>query len=209
MRNSVSVLKLDVELKAGFRRFDYTNANIKQLSEGNLLGEVKMVLDGYYMIIPRDDFIEGDMEYGLPNYSRSGPLRALRAAMIADGSAKLEMLNGDNWKIVSHKVGEKYLWDKESQGTALRPAKDGMTGGEVLGAIEFNALLANKDLIPVEWEGKRIFFPGTVYVDIRAQRDFIRFLDVNGTEVYEGTYNLTGSLLGANDFVALRFRKGF
>lgn len=53
----MSNLMLDVdqagELKAAFRRHDYTNGEIKTLSEGDLLGRVRLVVQGSAIIAPK------------------------------------------------------------------------------------------------------------------------------------------------------------
>ena len=152
-------LMLDVgqanELKLAFRRADYSNDDIKRLCEGNVLADVRRVLHGYASIVAIEAIIDHIIDCNAYPF-------------IPDGST-----------VEEHQKGGVFRWDKDAQKDALYLSK-GQAGSKYIGGNELrrefwdkstpvlNAnvldyLLANPHLIPKEWEGKCVFFWGTVY----------------------------------------------
>ena len=152
----MSDLMLDVdqagELKAAFRRGDWTNQEIKKLCEGDVLASVRNVIRGYASIMVLEHVIDCDVTPFVPS----------------------------GWKVEEHQKGGALRWDKERQKDALFLAiaqKSGRIEGNklrkelelakepVLNANVLDYLLANPHLIPEEWKGKYVFFWGTIYRD--------------------------------------------
>ncbi len=80
------------------------------------------------------------------------------------------------WKVEEHKKGGHFVWDKEKVKLYL---SEHQKGGDIIGndlrkeladkpvmnAHVFYFLRKHPELIPEEWEGKAIFFWGTIYRD--------------------------------------------
>jgi hypothetical protein len=148
---TMSDLKLDVdqasELKAAFRRGDWTNEEVKKLSEGDILAQVRKVILGHAEIKHIEHLIDCDAEPFVPN----------------------------GWKVIEHKKGGQFKFDpkkiklhlsknqkpgKSIKGNDLRKELESEL---VLNANVLDYLLANPHLIPEEWKGKYVFFWGTIY----------------------------------------------
>lgn len=149
----MSKLMLDVdqagELKAAFRRGDWTNEEIKKLCEGDILVNVRKVLLGYAEFKILENIIDCDAAPFIPN----------------------------GWMMEEHQKGGQFKWDKEAQkdnlyldeeqqngkfieGNKLRKR---LAGKPVLNANVLDYLLAHPHLIPEEWRFKVVFFWGTIY----------------------------------------------
>jgi hypothetical protein len=156
---TMSDLMLDVdqagELKAAFRRGNWTNAEIKKACEGDFLARARQALLGYSEIKHVSHVIDCDADPFVP----------------------------DGWKVEEHKKGGQFLWDAAK--VELYLSKNQQKGRVIEGnklrkELEndpmFNAnlldyLLKNPHLIPEEWKKdekgntRYIFFWGTVYRD--------------------------------------------
>ncbi len=161
----MSDLKLDVdqasELKAAFRRGDWTNEEIKRLCEGDMLARVRAVILGRSEIkvlecvivldadpfVPKDWTVESHQKMGLWKWNLK--------------DVELFLVSGQRDIIV---------------GEELRKA---LQGKKVLNANVLDYLLAHLYLIPEEWKGKCIFFWGTIYC--RADGNlYVRYLGWSG-----------------------------
>jgi hypothetical protein len=147
----MSDLMLDVdqagELKAAFRRANYTNAEIKKLSEGNILAQVRNVLKGVSIISPMSHVIDCDANPYIPN----------------------------NWKVEEHQKGGMWQWDlkrvslyfsksqKKEKTIIGNDLRKELQGKPVLNANVLDYLLKHPELIPEEWKNQYIFFWGTIY----------------------------------------------
>lgn len=147
----MSDLMLDVdqagELKAAFRRGNWTNAEIKRLCEGDILAQLRDVLRGRLELKVIEHVIDCDANPYLPEgwkveeHQKSGPLK---------WDAKLVEL----WLAKGQQNGKVLKGDKLRQELVGKP---------VLNACVLDYLLANSHLIPEEWKGKAVFFWGTIY----------------------------------------------
>ena len=148
----MSDLKLDVdqagELKAAFRRGDWTNEEIKKLCEGDTLTKVHNLVRGYVDIVTKQHVIDLDVDPYLPN----------------------------GWKVEEHIKGGQFVYDPAKIEFYLsKRQKKGPIGGhdlrkELQGKPVYNAnfldyWLAHPELIPEELKGKYVFFWGTIYCD--------------------------------------------
>jgi hypothetical protein len=148
----MSDLKLDVdqasELKAAFRRGNWTNAEIKKICEGNVLAQFREVILGQAEIVTVNHVIDCDADPFCP----------------------------DDWKVVEHKKGGQFQWDPAkvllylSEETQEHGHIEGnklhkeLADKHVLNANVLDHLLAHPELIPEEWkDGRAIFFLGTIY----------------------------------------------
>ncbi|MCX6765628.1 MAG: hypothetical protein NT136_01545 [Candidatus Moranbacteria bacterium] len=151
------------ELKAAFRRGDWTNAEIKKLSEGDILAQVRQVILGYAEIKLIDHVINCDADPFVPS----------------------------GWNVIRHKKGRQLKWDpteislylskkqrdrKVIEGNILHKELEKMP---VLNANVLDYLLANPHLIPEEWKDKYVFFWGTIYRDSTGYLS-VRYLDWHG-----------------------------
>ncbi|MDA1169251.1 MAG: hypothetical protein O3A36_02860 [bacterium] len=155
---TMSNLMLDVdqagELKAAFRRGDWTSAEIKRACEGDFLSRVLTVLRGQSEITVVKHVINGDADPLIPY---------------------------PDWKVEEHKKRGQVVWDpsqfklhlssnqkagKSIQGHKLRKELESLPT-ENANLLDY--LLAHPNLIPEDWKkdenGKTryIFFWGTVY----------------------------------------------
>ena len=144
-------LMLDVsqaeELKFAFRRNNWTNANIKTLSEGDFLGKVLEVMKGLAEIIYPEHLIDCDADPFIP----------------------------EGWTIEEHKKGgmfkfnprdiSLYLSKKQQKGNSIEGNKlrKELADQPVLNVNVLDGLLKHQELIPEEWKDKCIFFWGTIY----------------------------------------------
>ncbi len=179
----MSDLMLDVdqagELKAAFRRGNWTNAEIKRLSEGDVLTSVRRVLLGHAEIRQVEHVIDCDVN-----------------PMIPDGWS----IKGDG---AEHQKGGQFKWDpaqvnlflsdKQKNGKRIvgNDLRKELEGKPVLNACVLDYLLAHPHLIPDDWKGKAVFFWGTVYRDSGGYL-LVRYLCWN-----EGRWDWNFSWLGS------------
>lgn len=134
------------ELALAFDRNGWTNADVKKLSEGNMLTDVIRLVRGEVKIEIVKHIIDLDAQPSIPK----------------------------GWSIEQHNGGGQFEWDPTKVSLYLsEEQKNGVImGHELCKALVdkacFNAnllefLLANPTLIPDEWKGQRVFFWGTVY----------------------------------------------
>ncbi|MDP2593848.1 MAG: hypothetical protein Q8P36_00705 [bacterium] len=170
----MSDLMLDVdqagELKAAFRRGNWTNQEIKRLCEGGTLAQFRQVLLGQAAIIDRrqlDDYVRALAEAMMPQ---------VKPEHIIDCDANPYLPDG--WKgVEAHQKAGQLTWDKDAQKDALylselqkkhpwlqgHKLREELSGKPVLNANVLDYLLAHPELIPEEWKGKYVFFWGTIY----------------------------------------------
>jgi len=155
----MSDLMLDVdqagELKAAFRRGNWTNAEIKRLSEGNALTEVRDVILGRAEIKAVEHLIDCDADPYIP----------------------------EGWKVEEHRKGgmvkfnptriEFFLSKQQRKGKVIvgNELRKELADKPVLNANVLDWLLKHPHLIPEEWKRdengntRYIFFWGTIYRD--------------------------------------------
>lgn len=148
----MSDLMLDVdqagELKAAFRRGDWTNAEIKRACEGNLLARFRDVVRGHAEIKQVKYIIDCDANpflpqgwHGVEEHKKGGQLKL------------------DVSKIKLH-LSPNQVNGKVIEGNKLRKE---LASEPVLNANVLDYFLAHPELIPEEWKGNYIFFWGTIY----------------------------------------------
>ncbi len=164
----MSELKLDVdqasELKAAFRRGNWTNAEIKKICEGNVLEQFREVILGHAEIVQIKYVIDCDADPFCPN----------------------------DWKVNKHKKGGQLEWDLAKtllylsdvqkkggiiEGDELRKEIENMP---VLNANVLVYLLAHQQLVPEEWKNKAVFFWGTIYCDSSDGKLYVSVLRWSG-----------------------------
>ena len=135
------------ELKAAFRRGNWTNQEIKRLSEGDTLAQVRKVLLGHASITTFEHMVDLDADPFVP----------------------------DGWSVEEHQKGGQFKWNPAAVKLYLsEPQKRGRTiegnklrstfmGEPVLNANLLDYLLAKQHFIPEEWKSKYVFFWGTIY----------------------------------------------
>jgi hypothetical protein len=143
-------LMLDVsqaaELKLAFRRNGWNNAEIKTLSEGDILADVLKVIKGQAEIKITELLIDCDA-----------------APFIPDGWSVEAHKKGGMFKFNAEKISL-YLSEKQKKGsTKGNDLRKELTNQPVLNANVLDYLLAHPELIPEKWKGKCIFFWGTIY----------------------------------------------
>lgn len=152
---SIMSARQAAELDSAFERSGWTSAEVKKLSQGDILANIRRVLLGDVKIVTLDHVIDCDATPYIP----------------------------DGWSILSddeqlpNRVRGAFKWDKESQKGAIyldEGQKDGKSceGNElwkalekqpVLNACVLDHLIAKPHLIPEEWKGGAVFFWGTIY----------------------------------------------
>lgn len=150
------------ELDHAFERNGFTPALVKKLSSGDLLAQIKPLLNGTAEIVVRKHIIDCDADPFCP----------------------------ESWQVVEHRKGGQLEWDPTKmelylceqektgsiQGNELRKI---LADKPVLNACVLDYLLANPHLIPEEWKGKAIFFWGTIYRSSDGNL-YVRYLDWYG-----------------------------
>jgi len=181
-------LMLDVsqaaELKLAFRRNGWNNAEIKTLSEGNILANVLQVIKGQAEIKMIERLIDCDSAPFIPN----------------------------GWSVEEHKKGGMFKFNPEKISLYLsKKQRKGIIGGHdlrkeladkpVMNNNVLVYLLAHPELIPEGWKGKHILFWGTIY---RGSDDclYVRYLGWNGSWWYWDYYCL-GYDFNSNSHAAL------
>ncbi len=181
-------LMLDVsqaaELKLAFRRNGWNNAEIKTLSEGDILADVLKVIKGQAEIKIIERLIDCDSAPFIPN----------------------------GWSVEEHKKSGFFKFDPAKISLYLsKKQKKGSIGGHdlrkelsdkpVMNANILDYLLAHPELIPEEWKGKYIFFWGTIY-RLSDGRLCVRYLIWNGSE-WDWSYDWLDDDFNSGDPAAL------
>jgi len=166
----MSELMLDVsqavELKLAFRRCGWNNAQIKTLSEGDILAKVLQVIAGQAEITYPEHLINTDAAPFIPE----------------DWTWTVEKhLTNGIYKFSPDHVSL-FLSDKQKKscikGHKLRKE---LAGKPVLNANVLDYLLAHQELIPESWKGKTIFFWGTIYRSLLVGLS-VRYLHWDGSK---------------------------
>jgi hypothetical protein len=148
--SSKNDLMLDVsqaaELKLAFRRNGWNNAEIKTLSEGDILADVLKVIKGQAKIKMIECLIDCDTNPFIP-----------------DGWSVEEHKRGGMFKFNPAKISL-YLSKKQKKGSIEgNDLRKELANQPVLNANVLDYLLAHPEFIPEEWKDKAIFFWGTIY----------------------------------------------
>jgi hypothetical protein len=141
-----------------FRRNGWTNAEIKTLSEGNVLAKVLQVIKGQAEIKMVEHLIDCDAAPFVP----------------------------DGFSVEEHKKGGLFKFDPDEISLYLsKKQKKSFIGGHdlrkklsdkpVMNANVLDYLLAHPEIIPEEWKEKYILFWGTIYRDSDGDL-FVRYL---------------------------------
>lgn len=143
-------LMLDVsqaaELKLAFRRNGWNNAEIKTLSEGDILANVLKVIKGQAEIKIIERLIDCDSTPFVPNGWSVEDHK--KRGLFKFGPAKISF----------------YLSEKQKKGTISgHDLRKELADKSVMNANVLNYLLAHPELIPEEWKSKYTFFWGTIY----------------------------------------------
>ena len=160
-------LMLDVsqaaELKLAFRRNGWNNAEIKTLSEGDILADVLKVIKGQAEIKMIERLIDCDANPFIPG-----------------GWSVEEHKKGGMFKFNPEKISL-YLSKKQKKGSIEgNDIRKELANQPVLNANVLDYLLAHPELIPEEWKGKYIFFWGTIYRGSDGDL-YVRCLHWNGS----------------------------
>jgi len=134
------------EFKLACRKANITNRDIKRLCEGDLLRQIKLVLNGQAKIEVIKCLIDLDADPMIP----------------------------DGWKVEEHTKGGQFQFDlvkvslhldeQQKAGYIVgRELRNKLQGRPVFNANLLDYLLTHTELIPEEWKGKTVFFWGTIY----------------------------------------------
>lgn len=135
------------ELDHAFERNGWTPTEVKKLSQGDTLANVRRVLLGHASIIAIEHVIDCEADPFVP----------------------------EGWSVEEHQKGGMFKWDAANVALHLdKGQKNGkyieghklrkeLAGKPVLSANVLDYLLAHPHLIPEEWKGKLVFFWGTIY----------------------------------------------
>lgn len=145
-------LMLDVglanELKLAFRKAGFTSAEIKALTEENILREILDVMHGFAEITYPEHIIDPDVDPFIP-----------------DGWTVEEHKKMGQWKFNPAEISF-FLSNKQKKGSIVgHDLRKELAKRAVLNANVLDYLLAHPELIPDKWKGKYIFFWGTIYRD--------------------------------------------
>jgi len=109
----------------------------------------------------------------------------------------------EGWTVEDHQKGGQFKWvpakiklffsRSQRNGTEAvygNELRKELAGKPVLNANVLDYLLAHPHLIPKEWEGKRVFFWGTIYRDKGPHDDlYVRYLDSDyGSKPWHGSH---------------------
>ncbi|MEI7620668.1 MAG: hypothetical protein WCJ57_03830 [Candidatus Falkowbacteria bacterium] len=154
-----------VELKMAFRRHGWSNADIKKLSEGDILGEVLAVMKKKATISYPEHLIDLGAKPFCP-----------------EGFSVEEHQGTGNWLFyLSAPLYRFYRSKKQIKGSIEgNELRKELKGQKVLNANVLDYLLAHPDLIPEEWKNKNVFFWGTIYRNSLGHL-CVRYLDWDGS----------------------------
>lgn len=132
-----------------FRRNGWNNAEIKTLSEGNILADVLRVIKGQAEIKVIEHLIDTDAQPFIP------------------GGMSVESHIGHGlWKWAPELI-QLFLSKEQKrnyqEGNKLWKVIEALKGKIILNANVLDYLLAHPELIPESWKGKLVFFWGTIY----------------------------------------------
>ena len=145
------------ELDHAFERNGWLPEEVKELSKGTLLGEIRDIIRGYNRIVRVQHIIDCDAAPFVPDGWKVGPENqlsgAVRGQLVWD-PAKVQL----------------FLSDRQKSGTISgHDLCKELTDKPVLNANVLDYLLAHTELIPEEWKQdeqgrtRYIFFWGTIY----------------------------------------------
>lgn len=159
------------ELKAAFRRGNWTNAEIKTLSKGGLLRKVRMVILGLAEITPIEYCIDFDSALVIP----AGLSVALDSSQVSSRVRGKRNVSYANVRLYQDAGQER------NAGIVGSDLKLELNSQEVYGAQLLDFYLEHTDMIPEEWKTVGwIHFWGTIYCD--SDRILcVRYLRWNGT----------------------------
>lgn len=176
-------VKLAGKLQDALERNGITDlADVDWLASGDNVAKMRRVRLGHAEIVTPEHVIDCDVDPFVP----------------------------DGWSVEEHRRGGMVKWDPTLVWLYLdRLQKSGVVGGDklhkalakkpVLNANVLDYLLAYPHLIPEEWEGKYVFFWGTIYRRRgRYGRLYVRFLLRRGGEWHWHFYSL-GRVWGGVD----------
>lgn len=147
-------LMLDVgqanELKLAFRRNGWTNADVKNLCDGDKLAKILHVLRGHSWVGFDQDLIDLDADPFVPGTWKVK--KHQKGGQLVWSPEKVKLY------LSSHQKGEKYI-----EGNKLRKE---LECERVMNANLLDYLLKHQELIPEEWKGQTVFFWGTIYRDL-------------------------------------------
>lgn len=135
------------ELKLAARRAGATNADLKKLCEGDVFAQILPVIRGLGEVIVTKHLIDCDADPMVPNGWK------------VEEHTKGGQLEFDPAKVALY-LSKQQQGDKYIEGNKLRKE---LKGKPVFNANVLDYLLAHTNLIPEEWNGKAIFFWGTIY----------------------------------------------
>jgi len=149
------------ELKAAFRRGNWTNGEIKQLSEGDVLANVRQVILGHAEIKVLEHVVDCDVK---PVILGGWTIEEHRKG----GRVKIER-RGDDLYVDGVKI-DLFLTDAQKKGSIVgNSLRTELSGKPVLNACILDYLLAHPHLIPESWKKdengntRYIFFWGTIF----------------------------------------------
>jgi len=200
---SANELMLDVsqaaELKLAFRRHGWTNAQIKTLSEGTVLGDVLQVINGRSEIKKIEHWIDTETDakefntYNLAKVKRHEKSKRFDFMM-----AKMFLYQSPKQK----KSGGKSIFVQEDGISLIKKLKTKSSEGYItLNGNVLEYLLEHQEIIPKEWRDKNIFFFGTEYYDFGGSGMF-RFMHYNGRR-WETSLRFNDGNFKKNDFIVL------
>ena len=184
------------ELDYALERNGWTPADVKALSQGDMLARILPVLLGRSEIKPREHIIDCDVPVFVPDGwevlppAEQIPSRAVGKIVWDPTAARLHL--SLNQKGSNHIKGNNLRLE-------LAEGKHQVYTAHVL---DYLLKPENQYLIPEEWKGKSVFFWGTIYR--RSERDFyVRYLYWGGDRWgwYSHDYWLGSVFAGSNPAV--------
>ena len=178
-------LTLDVgqanEIKLAARRGGWTNADLKRLSEGNMMARLLPVVRGKADIAYPKHLIDCDVDPFVPD------------GWLVEKHIKGGQLSFDPTKV------KLWLSKVQTKGGVIEGNKlrKELKGQPVLNACILDYLLAHPELIPEEWKGKAVFFWGTIYRDSNGNL-YVRCLYWDDEQWSWRSFWLDGGFGGSN-----------
>lgn len=168
-------LMLDVgqanEIKLAARRGGYTNADLKRLSEGDVMARILPVIRGHAEIKMCEHLINCD----------AGPFIPNGWSVLPDNEQLRNRVRGSlKWDLAKTKL---HL-DKGQEGSKVLVGYalcEALKAERVLPANALDYFLAHPELIPEEWKDKAVFFWGTIYRDSDGDL-YVRYLCWDGEQ---------------------------
>ena len=195
---------LDYQVKLAFRRHGFTHDDIRTLSEGNFLIDVRKVIRGTSKIMKNEDYVDCDSVPSMPEgwmveEHKKGFFMRFDSTKISFFLSKKQKTGICGYDLrLPLALSDEY---KKRRGIRGHDLRQELSNKLVMNANLLDYLLLHPDLIPEEWSEKNIFFWGTIYRD-ENNRLCVRYLCKTGIG-WHSSFCFLDDYFASDDYAAV------